>query len=192
MPIDMFGPARAGFGVAALTFSYGLMQTFLSPAIGSVVDHVGFTAVCFSMAALPLIGVGILQFVTAMSFRPATQDDLPAIASIQGRRGWPAADYLSYECTVAEVDGKVAAFVAARQIAPGEREILYLAVDAAQRRRGIARALIQHALASFRGAWFLEVREANAAAQRSTKALVFVRSDAARSTTAIPRRRLLS
>jgi ACS family hexuronate transporter-like MFS transporter len=64
MPIDMFGPARAGFGVAVLTFSYGLMQTFLSPAIGSVVDHVGFTAVCFSMATLPLIGVAILRFVT--------------------------------------------------------------------------------------------------------------------------------
>ena len=64
MPIDMFGPARAGFGVAALTFSYGLMQTFLSPAIGSVVDHFGFTGVCFGMAALPLIGVGILRVAT--------------------------------------------------------------------------------------------------------------------------------
>jgi MFS transporter, ACS family, hexuronate transporter len=64
MPIDMFGPARAGFGVAVLTFSYGLMQTFLSPAIGSVVDHFGFTAVCFGMATMPLIGVGILRVVT--------------------------------------------------------------------------------------------------------------------------------
>ena len=64
MPIDMFGPARAGFGVAVLTFSYGLMQSFLSPAIGSVVDHYGFRAVCFGMAAMPLIGVGILHAVT--------------------------------------------------------------------------------------------------------------------------------
>jgi ACS family hexuronate transporter-like MFS transporter len=64
MPIDMFGPARAGFGVAALTFSYGAMQTFLSPAIGTVVDHFGFTAVCLGMAGLPLIGVGILRFAT--------------------------------------------------------------------------------------------------------------------------------
>ena len=44
-----------------LTFAYGLMQTFLSPAIGFVVDHFGFTTVCFSMAALPLIGVWIIQ-----------------------------------------------------------------------------------------------------------------------------------
>jgi ACS family hexuronate transporter-like MFS transporter len=61
LPIDMLGPARAAFGVAILTFAYGLMQTFISPAIGYVVDHAGFTAVCFSMAALPMIGVWILQ-----------------------------------------------------------------------------------------------------------------------------------
>ena len=61
MPIDMFGPARAAFGVAALTFGYGLMQAFFSPAIGTIVDHVGFTTVCFSMAGLPLIGVIILR-----------------------------------------------------------------------------------------------------------------------------------
>ncbi len=61
MPIDMFGPARAAFGVAALTFAYGLMQTVFSFAIGTVVDHVGFTAVCYSMAALPLLGVFILR-----------------------------------------------------------------------------------------------------------------------------------
>lgn len=61
LPIDMLGPARAAFGVAILTFAYGLMQTFLSPAIGFVVDHAGFTTVCFSMAALPLIGVWIIQ-----------------------------------------------------------------------------------------------------------------------------------
>ena len=61
LPIDMLGPERAGFGVAILTFAYGLMQTFLSPAIGMVVDHAGFTAVCFGMAALPMFGVWIMQ-----------------------------------------------------------------------------------------------------------------------------------
>jgi len=64
LPIDLFGPARAGFGVAALTFAYGLMQAFLSPAIGTIVDHVGFTNVCLSVAALPLFGVWVLR-VTA-------------------------------------------------------------------------------------------------------------------------------
>jgi MFS transporter, ACS family, hexuronate transporter len=64
LPIDMFGPGRAAFGVAGLTFAYGLMQAFLSPAIGSVVDHVGFTAVCLGAAAMPLVGVAILRFAT--------------------------------------------------------------------------------------------------------------------------------
>lgn len=62
LPIDMFGPARAGFGVAALTFSYGIMQTILSPAIGKVVDNFGFNTVCYGMAALPLFGVWILSW----------------------------------------------------------------------------------------------------------------------------------
>jgi len=50
--------------VAALTFAYGLMQAFLSPAIGKIVDHVGFTTVCFSVAALPLLGVWVLRVTT--------------------------------------------------------------------------------------------------------------------------------
>lgn len=64
LPIDMFGASRAAFGVAALTFSYGLMQTLLSPAIGWVVDHFGFNAVCLGMAGLPLVGVWILSWTT--------------------------------------------------------------------------------------------------------------------------------
>lgn len=63
MPIDMFGAEHAAFGVAALTFAYGLMQMVVSPIIGGVVDRFGFTDVCLGMAALPLIGVGILQLV---------------------------------------------------------------------------------------------------------------------------------
>ncbi|MGD1090372.1 MAG: MFS transporter [Bryobacteraceae bacterium] len=64
LPIDMFGPARAAFGVSALTSAYGLMQTFASPAIGWMVDHFGFSAVCVAGSVLPLVGVWILH-VTA-------------------------------------------------------------------------------------------------------------------------------
>ena len=64
LPIDLFGPRRAAFGVAVLTFAYGLMQAFFSPVIGRMVDHFGFTAVCVTMSMLPLIGVGILQVTT--------------------------------------------------------------------------------------------------------------------------------
>ncbi len=61
LPIDLFGPGRAAFGIAALTFAYGLMQAFLSPAIGAIVDHVGFPTVCVSMSVLPLVGVWTLR-----------------------------------------------------------------------------------------------------------------------------------
>jgi ACS family hexuronate transporter-like MFS transporter len=61
LPIDLFGPARAAFGVSALTFAYGLMQAFASPVIGWTVDHFGFPAVCVSVSALPLVGVWILR-----------------------------------------------------------------------------------------------------------------------------------
>jgi ACS family hexuronate transporter-like MFS transporter len=61
MPIDFFGAKHAAFGVSILTSSYGLMQTFLSPLIGSMVDHFGFPVVCVSMSVLPLAGIGILR-----------------------------------------------------------------------------------------------------------------------------------
>jgi MFS transporter, ACS family, hexuronate transporter len=65
LPIDLFGPRRAAFGVAVLTFAYGLMQAFASPVIGGMVGHFGFNAVCITMSVLPLVGAGILQVTTS-------------------------------------------------------------------------------------------------------------------------------
>jgi len=65
LPIDLFGPARAGLGIAALTSSFGLMTAFLSPWIGSIVDRVGFAPVCGVLAVMPLVGVAILQWTTS-------------------------------------------------------------------------------------------------------------------------------
>ena len=62
MPIDLFGRAHAGLGVAALTCSFGLMTAFLSPWIGGVVDRVGFAPVCVVLSAMPLVGVGLLRW----------------------------------------------------------------------------------------------------------------------------------
>lgn len=64
LPIDLFGPRRAAFGVAVLTCAYGIMQAFASPVIGGMVDRFGFTAVCVAMSVLPLIGVLVLQVTT--------------------------------------------------------------------------------------------------------------------------------
>jgi len=62
LPIDYFGPERAGFGIAALTFAYGLMQTVTSPAIGRAVDLYGFTPVCAAASVTPLVAWAILRF----------------------------------------------------------------------------------------------------------------------------------
>lgn len=61
MPIDLYGAARAGFGVAAITFSFGAMQAFASPAIGSMIDHFGFAPVCACLAFTPLIATVVLR-----------------------------------------------------------------------------------------------------------------------------------
>jgi ACS family hexuronate transporter-like MFS transporter len=62
LPIDLFGPAHAGLGVAALTSSFGLMTAFLSPWIGGMVDRVGFAPVCVTLSITPLVGVALLRW----------------------------------------------------------------------------------------------------------------------------------
>jgi MFS transporter, ACS family, hexuronate transporter len=60
MPLDLYGPARAGFAAAILTSAYGLMQAVISPQIGRIVDHSGFKPICLIGAACPLAGILIL------------------------------------------------------------------------------------------------------------------------------------
>jgi ribosomal-protein-alanine acetyltransferase len=86
---------------------------------------------------------------------------------------WPRADYEravrgEYGAWVAVgADGRLSGFIVARGMSD-ELEILNLAVAPAERRRGLARSLLEVALAATResGACraFLEVRESNAAA----------------------------
>jgi ribosomal-protein-alanine N-acetyltransferase len=105
-----------------------------------------------------------------VKIRPVRLTDLSPIAAIQAvspeASQWNPADYLKHDCLVAEVRGCVAGFLVTREVGPGEREILNLAVDPAERRTGIARALLGEALVRAKGAWFLEVRASNAAAVR--------------------------
>ncbi len=61
IPLDLFGPGRAAFSVAALTGSFGLMQAFISPLIGRWSTNFGWSTVCFTLAALPLLSVGVLK-----------------------------------------------------------------------------------------------------------------------------------
>jgi ribosomal-protein-alanine N-acetyltransferase len=112
-----------------------------------------------------------------MKIRAATGDDLAAIAAIQAASPeasqWDPASYLDYDCLVAIEHDRVAGFLVSRQTAPGEREILNVAVELSERRRGVARRLIAAELERARGQWFLEVRESNIAALNLYKACGF-------------------
>ena len=102
----------------------------------------------------------------SVQLRPATAEDLSAISTIQDASPqsahWSPPGYLDLDCTVAVVNGSVAGFLVSRQTAPGEREILNIAVAPYQRRQGLARRLLELELANAPGAtWFLEVRASN-------------------------------
>ena len=102
-----------------------------------------------------------------MTIRPAAAGDLAAISAIQSAAPeaahWNCADYLQHLCLVADMDGAVVGFFVARQTAPGEHEILNLAVDGEHRRSGVANELLRAAV-GVQQTWFLEVRESNRAA----------------------------
>jgi ribosomal protein S18 acetylase RimI-like enzyme len=112
-----------------------------------------------------------------MKIRTATDDDLAAIAAIQATSPeasqWDPAGYLDYDCMVAINDDHVAGFLVSRETAPGVREILNIAVEFSERRRGVARRLLAAELERARGQWFLEVRESNLAAFNLYKACGF-------------------
>ena len=103
-----------------------------------------------------------------MTVRAATADDLAAISAIQEASPeasqWDPASCLDYECSVAISGGRVLGFLVVRQISPDEREILNLAVDPAERRRGVARKLLENELRRAKTQWFLEVRASNSSA----------------------------
>src|ERR1035437_3769790 len=99
------------------------------------------------------------------AIRRGGADDLDAVAAIQqaspGAARWNAADYLDREFLVALEGDRVVGFLVARTVAPDFR------------RKGVARALLDGALQSFRGSVFLEVRESNRVAQEFYKSLGF-------------------
>jgi ACS family hexuronate transporter-like MFS transporter len=69
IPIDIWGGERAGTAISALVFAYGLLQTGISPVIGGLVDHFGFTPVCWLVALPPFAGWVLLR-KTLQPFKP--------------------------------------------------------------------------------------------------------------------------
>lgn len=104
-----------------------------------------------------------------LRIRPGVEGDLAAIEAIQEASGhaaaaWPVRDYLAHQLWIVELSpaGQIAAFAVTRTTAPpDEHELLNLAVSPAFRRAGLARRLLEAALAPLSGSVFLEVRESN-------------------------------
>ena len=54
LPIDIYGPDRAAFGIGSLIFAYGAMQTIVSRPVAQVVERYGFQPICILFSLLPL------------------------------------------------------------------------------------------------------------------------------------------
>jgi ribosomal-protein-alanine N-acetyltransferase len=112
-----------------------------------------------------------------VEIRTGAEADLPAIAAIQDASPqsarWKVSDYLDYDLLIASVGNSIAGYLVYRTVAPGEREILDLAVSPDFRRRGVGKALFGAAIAGFQGLIFLEVRESNRAGRDFYKSLNF-------------------
>ncbi len=54
LPIDIYGPARSGLAIGALTCAFGVLQTVISPIIGYLGDHRLYTEMVW-LATVPLI-----------------------------------------------------------------------------------------------------------------------------------------
>jgi ACS family hexuronate transporter-like MFS transporter len=61
LPIDIYGAARSGLAIAALTCAYGILQTLISPAIGYLADHGLYTEVVWLFALPPVAAAAVLM-----------------------------------------------------------------------------------------------------------------------------------
>jgi ACS family hexuronate transporter-like MFS transporter len=61
IPVDLFGPERAGFAISALVFAYGLMQLVVSPVIGYLAKTGHWGTTCWMLSLPPLVAWGVLQ-----------------------------------------------------------------------------------------------------------------------------------
>lgn len=62
MPLDAFGGESAAFAISLLVSGYGLMQAFISPAFGAVIDRFGYAPVCIIASIMPLAAYAVLQW----------------------------------------------------------------------------------------------------------------------------------
>jgi ribosomal-protein-alanine N-acetyltransferase len=103
--------------------------------------------------------------------------DLGAILGIQAAcpeaAQWDPVGYLNFDLLVAAQGIRVVGFLVGRTLAPGEHELLNVAMAPDHRRRGIGRSLVCAYLEASKGSVFLEVRPSNRAARGFYKSLGF-------------------
>lgn len=74
LPIDIFGAARSGLAISALTFAFGVMQMILSPVIGYMGDHKLYTEIGWLAAVPPVLGALALKRLPSRSSKAWTAD----------------------------------------------------------------------------------------------------------------------
>jgi ribosomal-protein-alanine N-acetyltransferase len=109
--------------------------------------------------------------------RPGAAADLAGIAAVQAAcpeaAQWRPEDYLNFDIQVAIREGRIAGFAVSRITAPGECELLNLAVAPEFRRQGIGAELVRSLQTGPAVCVFLEVRESNLGARAFYKRLGF-------------------
>jgi ACS family hexuronate transporter-like MFS transporter len=63
IPIDLYGAARSGLAISALTCAYGILQTVISPIIGYLSDNKLYTEVIWLVALPPILSSFVLRRV---------------------------------------------------------------------------------------------------------------------------------
>jgi ribosomal-protein-alanine acetyltransferase len=112
-----------------------------------------------------------------MPIRRGEPDDLDRVAAIQRAcceaTQWDVGEYLQYDLLVSVRNQDIAGFAVCRTVAPGERELLNLAVAPGWRRQGVARELVSTILTAGAGPVYLEVRASNQVARKFYKYMGF-------------------
>lgn len=80
LPIDVFGPARAGMAIAALTCAFGLLQTVISPVIGWLAQRHLYTAVIWVVTVPLFASACALQRLKTSGASRLRESDLPLAA----------------------------------------------------------------------------------------------------------------
>jgi ACS family hexuronate transporter-like MFS transporter len=72
MPLDLFAGGSVAFAVSLLTSAYGVLQFFISPTIGRMVESAGFEQVCLLTAPTALLACAVIQLTQKWHSRTST------------------------------------------------------------------------------------------------------------------------